>query len=485
MIYHNFKAYSLDDKNAVFHHMRVENGTIKICSKTPIHPHQNEPCIDLQAQTVIPGFHDAHLHLGHLGKKRRILDCKTITSLSELDQALRRYQGDPPRCLIGSGLKLTTMNVPHQEIRHVIDSYDHPCVIYSVDGHALYANTSCLQMCDISGHNGFFIDDAMQRIQTHLPKDSDTVLETDLCAAQDDLLRHGITACNDATTSAREAAILAKLDQEQRLKIRVDCWLNGFSQLSLYHPITPTTQLQIRGIKLFADGALGSRGALLSSSYEDGSHGLELLSKDQLKDAYQQIFEHNFQPVTHCIGDRAVANAVTALTELSNDYDISRYRPRLEHLQFIAPEMLTKMAKLGIIASVQPCHYASDRQWLSERFPQLRQSSLLIYPAKSFLQHGCSLALSTDAPVEAPQPLFNYTAAVTRNDDEKLSRVEALRAYCQTPAFANFNEGTRGSLQPGFLADFITLSDDILTVNDRDLPTIAVTQTFINGIGQF
>jgi len=340
---------------------------------------------------------------------------------------------------------------------------------------------------------GVLIDMAKELVGRKVPPPTAEQVKRRLARATTELARLGITSVHDAGVSYETLQGYRSLIAANQMPVRVNAMIGGVGPLwNLYQKRGPEIGefLTVRSIKLYADGALGSRGAALLAPYSDdpGNSGLLINKEELIREVALQAVKSGFQVCTHAIGDRgnrAVLNAYATALVGQNDK-----RFRIEHAQVVAPEDFDLFRKYNVIASVQATHATSDMGWAETRLGPDRIKGA--YAWQTFLKHGIVVVNGSDFPVEQPNPIPGFYSAVTREDQksapkggwypaQKMSRTEALQSWTQTGAYAEFAEKTKGSLTPGKLADFIMLSSDIMTVPEQDILKAHVTMTVVGG----
>ena len=391
---------------------------------------------------------------------------------------------------------------------------DRPVWLERVDGHAGWANSKALEAGGVTSATanppggrieriagsrspeGVLVDAATVLIDNAvpppLPEDRDLALHN----AQRLLLRHGITAVADMGTSVVDWMTFRRAGDAGRLQLRIMSYADSVETMLLIGGPAPTQwlyqdRLRLNGVKLYLDGALGSRGALLNADYADdpGNRGLPQLSGTQLRNLMSRAALDRFQVAIHAIGDAANRDALYAIEELSEDYTGDR-RWRIEHAQIVDPADLSRFGQLGIIASMQPVHQTSDMMMAEARLGTDRLGGA--YAWRSILQAGGQLAFGTDAPVEPVDPLAGLAVAISRTNaagqpfggwrpEETISREQALAAYTAGAAYAGFAEGRFGRLAEGERADFVMLSADPLMASPSQIREITVLETWIGG----
>ncbi len=474
--------------------------------------------IDGEGRTVVPGFVDGHLHLMELGLGTLVLDLSETNSLDEALSRITAYAAAYPDrpWIIGRGWNQERWGLGRFPTAAELDEVvsDRPVWLQRVDGHAGWANTRALEAGGVTASttdpeggrierlpgsrnpSGVLVDAAMPLIDDvvppPLPEDRDLALHN----AQNLLLRHGITAVADMGTSVEDWMTIRRAGDAGRLRVRVMSYADSVDTMLLIGGPAPTQwlyddRLRLNGVKLYLDGALGSRGALLNADYEDdhGNRGLPLLSGTQLRNLMSRAALDRFQVAVHAIGDAANREALYAIEELSEDYSGDR-RWRIEHAQIVDPADLVRFGQHGIIASMQPVHQTSDMMMAEARLGEDRLGGA--YAWRSILEAGGHLAFGTDAPVEPVDPLAGLAVAISRTNaegepfggwrpEETISREQALAAYTAGAAYAGFAEGRFGRLAEGERADFVMLSADPLMANADQIRDIEVLETWIAG----
>jgi predicted amidohydrolase YtcJ len=477
--------------------------------------------IDMQGATIIAGIIDAHGHLLGLGQSLVNVDLRGTKSKSEILEVLKSRASSmlPGQWLLGRGWDQNDWDVIELPTAADLDLAfpDRPVWLERVDGHANWGNSNAMAVAtaelngtwqpeggeisrDKNGNaTGVFVDNAVTLIQAYVPDETDQELTNALTLAMNKTASVGLTGMHDAGTSLRVWRLLEQLKQNQGLGIRVYAMANGATQMLDYlcdkgSIIDPSAMLTSRSIKLYSDGALGSRGAALLSEYSDdpGNLGLLIESQETLTKHSTRAVNCGLQVNIHAIGDRG--NRVTLdVLEAANAEDAAANNPgrhRIEHSQLIAIQDFQRFKDLNLIASVQPTHATSDMYWAEQRVGAERIKGA--YAWQKFAELGIPLALGSDFPVEKPEPLLGFYAAVSRQDDkgwpdggwypnEKLSRQQALHGFTIGAAFAAFQEDQLGSITAGKFADFVVLSNDIMTVPVDDILNTKILKTVING----
>jgi predicted amidohydrolase YtcJ len=474
--------------------------------------------VDGEGRVVVPGFVDGHLHLMGIGLGTLVLDLSMTNSLDEALSRIAAYAAAYPDrpWIIGRGWNQERWGLGRFPTAAELDAVvaDRPVWLERVDGHAGWGNSMALRAGGVTAEtrdpsggrierlpgsrapSGVLVDAAMAMVNDAvpppLPEDRDLALHN----AQRLLLRHGITAVADMGTSVEDWMTFRRAGDAGRLQLRIMSYADSVDSMLLIGGPAPTQwlyddRLRLNGVKLYLDGALGSRGALLNADYADdhGNRGLPLLNGTQLRNLMSRAALDRFQVAIHAIGDAANAEALNAIEELSLDYDGDR-RWRIEHAQIVNPADLPRFGEHGIIASMQPVHQTSDMMMAEARLGPERLGGA--YAWRSILEAGGSLAFGTDAPVEPVDALAGLAVAISRTNadgepfggwrpEETISREQALAAYTAGAAYAGFAEGRFGRLAEGERADFVMLSADPLMANPVELRNIRVLETWIAG----
>ena len=463
--------------------------------------------VDLGGATVLPGLVDAHLHLRGIGRAARQLRLTGTESADAVATNVAAATDRPIGSWIrGRGWDQNDWEGQEFPTASVLDAVtpDHPVWLTRVDGHAIWVNSVVLAMAgvdattadpaggrilrDASGSaTGVFVDAAIDLVSGLLPAPSDAEVRADLERGAQLCVESGLTGVHDMGVGAQALAQLQAMDAQGALPLRVSAYLGDGDDLIVRLATPPDREgrLQVPGVKLFADGALGSRGAALKAPYTDapGESGLLQREPDALALRVAAAHEAGYQVAIHAIGDRGVSVALDAI-ESAQGADRSR-RHRVEHAQVVDPSELGRFAALGVIASMQPTHATSDMPWAEARVGPDRIAGA--YAWRRMLAAGIALAFGSDAPVEEHAPRFGLHAAVTRTAPDgspaggwRMQDVvtfdEALAAFTTGAAFAAHREG--GALVVGADADFVVVAQD---PRRGDLLALDVLRTVVAG----
>ena len=477
--------------------------------------------VELAGRAVVPGFDDAHAHLLGIGAQR--LDVE-LTGAPTFDEVVARVAAAvrarrPGEWVRGRGWHEGKWATPargavrgfptHAALTAV--SPDNPVVLERADGHAVLANARAMALRGVTRETkppaggevirdgdgaptGVFVDNARSLVEPpeRTPEEQARALEL----AMDECLSKGVTSLTDAGASLETIALYRRVDARGGLRIRLNVMAGGLGVMkALGAPTVPPPggMLTVRTVKVYADGAIGSRGAALLEPYDDdpGNRGLLVTPPDEILAAARWALAHGFQAGTHAIGDRANRVVLDAYeTAFRERPDVKDPRFRVEHAQVLDPVDIPRFGRLGVLASMQGIHCPSDRPWVPARLGEARLAGS--YAWRRLLAAGARILNGTDAPVEDVSPLRNFHATVTRQDergnppggfdpDQKLTRDEALRTMTLDAAYGSFEETVRGSIEPGKLADLVVLSQDILSVPDAKLVETQVDLSIVGG----
>ncbi len=472
--------------------------------------------LDVHGKTLFPGLIDAHGHVMELGTSALRVDLRGTANLDEALARVRAYAAANPtaRWIVGSGWNQVVWGRGFPTAAELDRAVaDRPVYLARVDGHAGWANTAALRIAHVTmatpdpaggriergpGRipSGVFVDGARALIERHIPAPTAAGREAALAKAMEIMASVGLTGVHDAGVAPVDWLVYRRFGDEGRLTIRITAMAGGMEALDIIAPLHPTPwlyddKLRLATVKLYADGALGSRGAWLKAPYSDdpGNRGLRFLPDTVLKNQVSRANFLGFQVAVHAIGDAANAQVLDAYSETRAAYG-DNLRNRIEHAQIVDPADLPRFASLHVIASMQPTHATSDKAMAADRLGEARLQGA--YAWRTILQSGARIAFGSDFPVEPPNPFFGLHAAVTRQDrsgtppggwraQEALSLREALAAFTTGAAFAGFAEDRVGRLAPGYWADFLLLESDPFVVPPGDLWRVRVEETWLGG----
>lgn len=474
--------------------------------------------VELDGAVVVPGFSDAHAHLYGLGKSLAEVDLVGTRSAAEVIDRVRAAAAGAPAgtWLEGRGWDQNDWPVPEFPSRAPLDEAvaDRPVCLRRVDGHAAWVNSVALGQAGIDATTGdpdggrilhdaageptgILVDNAIDLVRDIIPEVSAAEMRQRVELAVAHCLRHGLTGVHEAGVPNRRLDLYTELAEADELGLRLYCLLEDDPEtldrwLAQGRYISRNRLLSVRAVKLYADGALGSRGALLLDDYSDdpGNHGLQLTSRQHLATVARRAAEAGFQVCTHAIGDGGNRLVLDLYEEILADLALGDVRWRVEHAQVLHPDDLPRFARLGVIASMQPVHCTSDLDWATARLGPERV--LGSYAWRSLLDSGAHLCFGTDFPVERVDPLHGLYSARTRTHhdgtpvggwypEQCLSGREALRLYTLGPAHASFREHDLGQVRANRLADLTVLSGDPTSCPPQALLSMQVLLTIVGG----
>ena len=466
--------------------------------------------VDGGGRTLLPGLIDAHGHVMELGFTALRLDLTGTRSLADLQQRLKAFADANPGYgwIVGRGWNQESWSDKSFPTAADLDAVviDRPVWLTRVDGHAAVANSAAMRTAGVTSatqapvggqiDNGMFVDNAMSLVADKIPKPNDADRDRALAEAQGLMLANGLTAAADMGTSVEDWDAMRRLGEAGRLDVRIIGYSNGLEPIKAITGNAPSTwlygdRLRMVGVKLYADGALGSRGAWLKRPYADqpDTRGLRFLSDPELMLQAGQAASGGAQVAIHAIGDAANYQVIGTFEQLRTSHPGDR-RWRIEHVQVIDPDDIPRLAKAGIIASMQPVHQTSDRLMAETRLDPTRLEGA--YAWRTIQRSGALLALGSDFPVESPNPFAGLAAAVSRQDpqgqppggwrsEERVSFGTALAGFTRNAAYAGFAEDRIGGLEAGKWADFILIDRDPTKVDAQALAATQVLETWVAG----
>jgi len=509
--------------NEIANSIAVKNGRILFVGdeeKSYEYSNENTQLLDLKGMTLIPGLTDAHAHIGGTGKFLQNLNFHGTTSASEIVSIVQSAvsRTPPGEWIEGRGWDQNDWEVKKFPTSGLLDNAapNNPVVLSRVDGHAYWVNQKVLDLAGITSDtpdpdggriirlpnsktpSGILIDNAMFLIDKIKPEPSLELKKRRILQALSYSLKLGLTTIHDAGTDSDEVEIYTALASEDRLNPRVYVMLDDKEELKeKQFKIGPQIglfddHLNIRTIKLYADGALGSRGALLLEPYSDDpdNSGLPVTPESELRKRFAEGIKHGFQIATHAIGDSGNRVILNIVEEILGRNPQNNHRSRIEHAQILSLDDILRFNRLGVIPSMQPTHCTSDMQWAEDRIGSERIK--VAYAWRKLLDTGVVIPGGSDSPVESINPLWGIYAAVTRQDherfpeggwqpEERMTMEEAVKMFSVWAAYASFEEDLKGTIEVGKLADFTILSKDIFKEDPIVLLETKVLMTVIGG----
>jgi len=473
---------------------------------------------DGQGKIMIPGMIDAHVHVMGVGFGALTLDLSETNSLEEALEKIRIFaaENESRPWILGRGWNQEKWGLGRFPTAAELDRAvsDRPVYLQRVDGHAGWANSLALQAAGITAStkspsggrietladgktpSGVFVDAAEELMNSAIPAPRPNERDLAFAEAQKVFHRQGITAVADMGTSIEDWQAFRRAGDNGSLTLRIMSYSSGMDQALLIAGANPSPwlyddKLRLNGVKLYLDGALGSRGAWLKAPYADdpGNRGLPLMGPAQLRNILVRAAQGGFQPAVHAIGDAANAEALNAVTEIAESFP-QDLRWRIEHAQIVDPADLPKFSRHGIIASMQPVHQTSDMYMAEARLGEDRLGGA--YAWNTILGLGGKLAFGSDAPVESADPFAGFAAAITRTNvagepfggwraSERVSREQSFAAFTADAAYAGFAEGRFGRLLPGERADFVLVDTDPLIASPDEIRQTQVFETWVGG----
>ena len=470
--------------------------------------------IDVAGQTVLPGFIDAHCHFYGLGLNQLQVNLRDTKSYDEVIRKVVEFQKKKPsKFIIGRGWDQNDWDVKTYPTKAELDKLfpNTPVALTRIDGHAMICNQAALDLAKITENTiaeggeilkengkltGLLIDNPMELVEAIFPEPTKQQQIDALLEAQKICTALGLTTVSDAGLDKQVIELIDSLQQAGALDMRVYAMIsNKKANLDYYlnKGKIKTDRLNVQSVKVYADGALGSRGAALKQDYSDqhDHFGALVIGVEAYQDLAKQIEKAGYQMNTHAIGDSA--NRFVLQTYAKTLQSESNRRWRVEHAQVITDNDFEYFKNENIIPSIQPTHATSDMYWAEDRLGKERIKGAYAY--KRLLEKSGRVALGTDFPVERVSPFLTFYAAVSRQDTKQypeggfnkengLTREETLKGMTIWAAYSNFEEAEKGSIEVGKYADFIILGDNIMTIDQKEIPNIKVKETYINGVAQ-
>jgi predicted amidohydrolase YtcJ len=513
LLVHHATIYTVDDNFSTAEAMAIRDGKIiEVGSNDDLlKKYEGEETIDAGGKAIFPGFIDAHCHFTGYATDRWKCDVVGTTSWDEVVKKISDYsQHAPMQWIYGRGWDQNDWAVKEYPGNKSLDSLfpDRPVYLKRVDGHAAIANSTALKIAGITATTripggsielengvltGVLVDNAMDLVESKIPEINDSLAKRYFSEMQAECFAEGLTGVHDCGVSEHTIALLEEAQKTGKLKMKIFALLSdnpGYYDRWIKKGRYKTERLTVGGFKLYADGALGSRGACLLADYSDkkGWKGFLLSDPAYFLDKAQKLANSNLQMCTHAIGDsgnRQILKTYAAVLKGKNDK-----RWRIEHAQVVNENDFTFFTEYNIIPSVQPTHATSDMYWAAERVGAERMKGAYAY--NRLLQANGWMPLGTDFPVESISPFKTFFASVVRKDakdfpaggfqmENALSREQTIRGMTIWAAKAAFEEREKGSLEKGKAADFIMLDTDILKCPEQEILKTKVLATYVNG----
>lgn len=516
LVVHNARIITLDSVEHVYQAMAIVDGRIVELGPEQqiLNRYRAKTTYDAAGRTVYPGFIDGHCHFLGYGLNKQKVDLSSVRSPDEmLDRVVAYAKAHPEKAwIIGRGWdqNLWPMKVypDHAKLNALFP--DRPVLLQRIDGHAALVNDAAIKAAGldvakpIAGgqllmadgrFTGILVDNAVDVFQKIFDDADEATKRQALLDAQQDCFAAGLTMVCDAGLDAGTIDLIKRMQAEGALKMRVYAMVADKPENLAPFEQGPvlTDRLFVRAVKVYADGALGSRGALLLKPYSDApGNGLQLATRDHFLETARWCKAHGFQMATHCIGDSAARLLLSVYGEVLGGSNDRRWR--IEHAQCTDPADLPSYGRFNVIPSVQPTHATSDMTWALDRLGAERLANAYAY--QRLLKQNGLLALGTDFPVEGIDPLQTFYAAVVRKNADgrpeggfqmadALTRDQALRGMTIWNAIATFTENDLGTLEVGKRADFTVMDRDLLEADATGLRKARVEATFVNGEGVY
>lgn len=477
--------------------------------------------VDLKGQTVVPGLIEGHMHYTRQGVSLLQVNAFWLPK----EEIIAKIKAEAERLpegtwIVGSGWNQEVW--PDQKFPNKAEldavAPNHPVTLTRTDGHALWVNSKALAVAGVDKSSevptggvlekdnngeltGILYENAMAMIRSKITPLSTERLKEAILLAQKELFSQGLTSAlsagNLTMDSVQDIQNMKDLYKSGQLKVRIYAMVN-VDHAAPYYKSGPEIglfddRLTVRAIKFYADGALGSRTALMLDSYEDRANwkGVERTTRDELLESLREAAKHGFQLSIHAIGDGAVRNSIDLYEQVMKEYNVgSNHRWRIEHFQITTPSDIERTAQLKIIPALQTVHATSDKNMAETRIGPERMK--YAYAWRKIINAGLVIPNGSDAPIEIVNPYHGLYAAITRTDrdgqpaggwypEEKMTREEALKSFTIWAAYGQFEETIKGSLKEGKLADFVVLDRDYMVCPESEIKDISPLMTVVGG----
>ena len=513
LVVHHANIYTVNDGFDTAQAMAINDGKILAIGSNDdiLKRYEGEETVDAKGKTIFPGFIDAHCHFTGYATDRWKKDLVGTTSWQEIVDSIKSYSTNAPmEWIYGRGWDQNDWAVKEYPDNSKLDSLfpNRPVYLKRVDGHAAIANSEALRIAGITAETtlaggsvevkngkptGVLIDNAMALVEKKIPDVSDSMAKVFFATLQQECFKEGLTGVHDCGVTEHTVELIEQAQQEGSLQMKIFALLKDDSTYYdrwIKKGRYTNGDLTVGGFKLYADGALGSRGACLLKPYDDRSNwfGFLLSSASYFQDKAERLANSNLQMCTHAIGDSGNRQILKTYAEVLKGKNDRRWR--IEHAQIVDPADFHFFADNNIIPSIQPTHATSDMYWAPDRLGDERMKTAYAY--KQLLQTNNWIPLGTDFPVEYISPMKTFFAAVIRKDakgfpaggfqmENALTRQEAIRGMTIWAAKAAFEEKEKGSLEKGKAADFIMLDNDLMKCTEEKILGTKVLGTWVNG----
>jgi predicted amidohydrolase YtcJ len=514
LILYNGTIYTVDQSFNVAEAVAVRGGIIKAVGTTEdiLGDYDSDQKIDLQGKPLYPGFIDAHCHFFGYGIDKLKCDLYKTTSFDDVVARVSEFRKTNKfEWILGRGWDQNDWEVKEFPTKDKLDSLfpKTPVYLVRVDGHAVLCNAEAMRRAGITPATkipggeillkdgqltGLLIDNAATMVEKIIPEFSQPQREHAILDAQQNCFAVGLTTVDDAGLGKDTIELIDAMQKKGLLKMRVYAMIADDERSLNYffnHGPYKSERLNVRAVKVYADGALGSRGACLLKPYSDqpGHYGFMLHDIKYFQHICERAHDEGFQVCTHAIGDSAVRTMLGIYGQSLGTENDRRWR--IEHCQVVDPKDLNEFGKYSIIPSVQPTHATSDMYWAAERLGNERVKTAYAY--NDLMDNANDrIVFGTDFPVENINPLYTFYAATERQDlndfpkngfqpENKIKKKDALRAMTIWAAWSNFEEEEKGSIEEGKYADFVVLDEDILKIEGKKIPDVKVISTYVSG----
>lgn len=511
LIVYNAKVYKVDSAFSKCTAFAVIDGKIIATGGDDeiLNKYKSSEYLDAEQKPLYPGFNDAHAHFFGLGESLNVVDLRGAKSFEEVISRLQNAKEKKGlKFIIGDGWDQNDWSIQQMPSNNLLNEKfpDVPVMLSRIDYHAVVANDAAIKLLGITPGDGsiphgeavmekgkftgLFLETTAERFRTIIPEPTLKEYYGMMEEAQNECFKYGLTSVSTAGENLDKIRLLQQFQKSGDLKIRMDIWLSANKEnIETFKRPFRDDLINIGTLKLYLDGALGSRGALMIEPFSDdpGNKGIKVISDSDFRSYLKWAYDNGFQAATHCIGDLANRTALreyAAILGVPNDR-----RWRIEHAQVINPSDMNMFGKYSIIPSVQPTHATSDMIWAADRLGNRISQA---YPNKELLMQNGWLPSGTDFPVEEVSTIKTFFAAVFRKNSDyfpmdgfqmenALTREEALRSMTIWAAKASFEESQKGSIEPGKFADFVILDVDIMTAPEKEILATKVLKTYVAG----
>ena len=510
LIVYNAEVFTSNDSSPLATSFAVKDGQfIYVGDDSVISKYSSSNIINAEGLPVYPGFIDSHAHFYGLGFSNAQADLNGTNSFDEIVEKVIEFDKvNNKKFIIGRGWDQNDWKVKSLPTNKLLNQAfpDKPVILERIDGHAYIVNDFALNLAGINNSSkidggefiklngkltGVLVDNSMQLIDDIIPEPTEEESMQALLSAQEMAFENGLTTVSEAGISRRQIELIDSLQKSGILKIKIYAMIDNGPDVDYYLSQGPykTDRLNVRSVKVYVDGALGSRGASMINEYSDrkGYFGIIRTPIDSIQSLAFKLAGTNFQMNTHAIGDNANRIVLNAYRDALFNFRDPRWR--IEHAQVVNEDDI-ELFNQKIIPSVQPTHATSDMYWLYDRIGKKRAKHAYAY--QDLLEKSTVIAFGTDFPVEDINPIMTFYSATVRKDkdgypedgfqtENMINRADALYAMTIFGAYANFEENEKGSIEVGKDADFIILDNDILRSSEASIPNTKVVATFVNG----